>query len=91
VHRVIYEELCVNDIRDESRARLGDVIRRLGGDGCDSVVLGCTELPILLPEPSLHGVDLIDSLESHLEALYEAIGVPRAEDRSAAERATSRQ
>lgn len=90
VHRVIYEELCVNDIRDESRARLGDVIRRFGGDGCDSAVLGCTELPILLPEPSMDGVDLIDSLESHLEALYEAIGFPRAEDRSDTERATSR-
>jgi aspartate racemase len=42
VHRVIYEELCVNDIRDESWTRLG-------AEGCRSVVLGCTELPQLLP------------------------------------------
>ena len=91
VHRVIYEELCVNDIRDESRARLSDVIRRLGDDGCESVVLGCTELPILLAEPILHGVRLVDSMESHLESLYEAIGVPRAEARAGGDRATSRQ
>lgn len=86
VDRVIYEELCVNDIRDESRDRIGHVIRRLGEEGCDSVVLGCTELPILLPEATLHGVELIDSMESHLEALYAAIGVPCGEDRSDGDR-----
>jgi aspartate racemase len=76
VHRVIYDELCVNDIRDESRSRLRDVIGRRGAEGCQAVVLGCTELPILLPEPVLDGVELIDSVDSHLSALYEAIGVP---------------
>jgi len=75
VHRVIYDELCVNDIRDESRSRIRDVIRRLGAEGCQAVVLGCTELPLLLPEPVLDGVALIGSVVSHRDALYEAIGL----------------
>jgi aspartate racemase len=75
VHRVIYDELCVNEIRDESRSRIRDMIGRLGAEGCQAVVLGCTELPTLLPEPVLDGVQLIDSVDSHLSALCEAIGL----------------
>jgi len=74
VHRVIYDELCVNNIGDESRSHVRNVIRRLGEEGCEAVVLGCTELPLLLPERVQDGMVVIDSLESHLEALYEAIG-----------------
>ena len=78
VHRMIYEELCVNDIREESRLRLAGVIRRLGAEGCQAVVLGCTELPVLLSESVVDGVVLIDSVDSHLNALYEEIGPPLA-------------
>jgi aspartate racemase len=91
VHRVIYDELCVNNIRDESRARLNNIIRRLGAEGCEAVVLGCTELPVLLPERVRDGVVLIDSIESHLKALYEAIGAlsPLGADERGGERSST--
>lgn len=72
VHRVIYDELCTNQIRDASRSRLNDVIRRFGAEECQAVVLGCTELPLLLTDDFVDGVPLISSLECHVEALYEA-------------------
>jgi aspartate racemase len=77
VHRVIYEELCADDVREQSRDRLRDMIRGLGAEGCQGVVLGCTELPALLPERAVEGVVLVDSIESHLGALYEAVDALR--------------
>ena len=79
VHRIIYEELCINDLRDESRSRLRDVVRRLGDEGCESAVLGCTELPLLLSEPEVDGVGLLDSVASHLDMLYELLGMDRTD------------
>jgi aspartate racemase len=73
LHRVIYDELCGDDVREESRDRVRDMVRGLGAEGCQGVVLGCTELPGLLPDTTLEGVVLIDSVESHLGALYEAV------------------
>jgi aspartate racemase len=53
VNTIIFKEL-VNDIRrDESRRYLYDRIRELRDRGCDAVVLGCTELPLVVfPEDS---------------------------------------
>ena len=48
VHRVIYQELCVGVIRDDSRAYLQQVLGDLAEAGAEGVVLGCTELPLLL-------------------------------------------
>jgi len=48
VHRVIYDELCVGSIRDESRTRYVEIIRELAGRGAEGVVLGCTEISLLV-------------------------------------------
>jgi aspartate racemase len=48
VHRVIYEELCVGIIKPESRASFVGVIERLSGAGAEAVVLGCTEIELLV-------------------------------------------
>ncbi|MEV1026233.1 aspartate/glutamate racemase family protein [Streptomyces sp. NPDC050264] len=48
VHRVIYEELCLGEVRDASRAAYQDVIARLVGAGAEGVVLGCTEIELLI-------------------------------------------
>ncbi len=48
VHRVIYDELCLGVIRDESRRRYADVIARLAERGAQGVVLGCTEVELLI-------------------------------------------
>jgi amino-acid racemase len=48
VHRVIYDELCLGIIRDESRAQYQAVIGRLVGDGAEGVLLACTEIELLI-------------------------------------------
>jgi aspartate racemase len=48
VHRVIYEELCLGIVRDESRAAYRGVIDRLVAAGAAGIVLGCTEIELLI-------------------------------------------
>ena len=48
VHDVIYDELVLGVVRDESRTAYGDVVRRLVERGAEGVVLGCTEIELLV-------------------------------------------
>jgi aspartate racemase len=48
VHRVIYEELVLGVVREESRAAYRDVIARLVERGAAGVILGCTEIELLV-------------------------------------------
>lgn len=50
VNRVIYEELCLGVIRDESRREFVRIIRDLQGKGAQAVILGCTEIGLLVKE-----------------------------------------
>lgn len=53
VHRVIYEELCRGVVREESRAAYQEVIATLVADGAEGIILGCTEIELLItPEDS---------------------------------------
>ena len=62
--RIIMEELVCGVFRPESAAVLRDIVDGLAAEGCDSVVLGCTELPLLLddrtsPLPTLDSTRLL--------------------------------
>jgi aspartate racemase len=48
VHRVIYDELCVGVVRDESREGYRSVIARLVESGAEGIILGCTEIELLI-------------------------------------------
>jgi len=48
MNRVIYQELCRGEIRTESRRLFLDIIERLGAQGAQGIVLGCTEIPLLV-------------------------------------------
>ncbi|MFJ8825127.1 aspartate/glutamate racemase family protein [Streptomyces sp. NPDC102467] len=48
VHRVIYEELCLGEVLDASRVAYQDVIARLVDAGAEGIVLGCTEIELLI-------------------------------------------
>ncbi len=50
VQDIIFEELVRGKVLDVSRARFAAVVEGLKREGCDSVVLGCTELPLLLDD-----------------------------------------
>jgi aspartate racemase len=50
VHGIIYDELCVGRVTDASRAAYVEVAKRLAAKGADCLVLGCTEVGMLLNE-----------------------------------------
>jgi aspartate racemase len=60
VHRIIFEELVLGKLLDESRDRLHAVVERLREAGAEGVILGCTELP-LLADPTRAAVELFDT------------------------------
>ena len=74
VHRIIFEELCRGQILEASRSEYRRVISSLVARGCDGVVLGCTEIGLLL-RPSDAPVPLFDTAEIHAEkAAFSALG-----------------
>jgi len=50
VHKVIYEELCRGIVRDESRDAYRKIIRRLAEQGAEGIILGCTEISMLISQ-----------------------------------------
>ncbi|MCX4823589.1 aspartate/glutamate racemase family protein [Streptomyces sp. NBC_01142] len=71
VHRVIYEELCLGVVREESRAAYQDVIGRLVAAGAEGVVLGCTEIELLIGEKD-SPVPVFPTTRLHAEAAVNA-------------------
>jgi aspartate racemase len=67
VHRIIYDELVRGVIRDESRAAYQDVISRLVERGAEGVILGCTEIELLVSE-SDSPVPVFPTTRIHVEA-----------------------
>ena len=67
IHRVIYDELCLGKVVEESRSEFVRVIAELGREGADGVVLGCTEIGLLVA-PDDAAVPLLDSTEIHAHA-----------------------
>ena len=50
VNAIIFDELCLGTIRDQSRDAFVSVIGRLAADGCHAVALVCTEIPLLISD-----------------------------------------
>jgi len=48
VHRIIFDELCKGQILDSSRMALQEICAGLASRGAEGIVLGCTELPLIL-------------------------------------------
>jgi aspartate racemase len=67
VHRIIYDELCLGKVTEISRQVYRDVIARLAHAGAEGVVLGCTEIELLVgPEDS--PVPVFPTTRLHVEA-----------------------
>jgi aspartate racemase len=75
VDRVIFEELCVGRIRDDSRARYRDVMMRLADRGAEGVILGCTEISLLVDAQN-SPVPLFDTTALHAAAAVEWMLTP---------------
>jgi aspartate racemase len=75
VHRVIYDELVVGDIRPASRAEFRRILAALIGQGAQGIILGCTEIGLLVQAEDSH-VPLFDTTRIHaLAAVEEALVV----------------
>jgi aspartate racemase len=71
VHRIIYTELCRGVVREESRAAVRAVIERLvGAEDAEGVLLGCTELELLVG-PDDAGVPVFPTTRLHVAAAVE--------------------
>ena len=67
VHAVIYQELVRGVLREESRLVLADAVAALAAEGAEAVILGCTELGLLLKDGD-GAVPLVDTTELHADA-----------------------
>lgn len=75
IHDIIFTELLKNDIRDESRHKYMQVIERLKERGAQGVVLGCTEIGLLVQQNHMPDLPMFDSTVIHsLRALDVAMG-----------------
>jgi aspartate racemase len=70
VHRIIYDELVQGVVESSSRAAYREVIARLVARGAEAVILGCTEI-MLLVRPEDSSVPLFDTTTIHAEAAVE--------------------
>jgi aspartate racemase len=68
---IIYEELCLGIVREESRRLYVEAIERLQARGAEAVILGCTEIGMLIDD-SNSPLPAYDTTDLHARALVEA-------------------
>jgi aspartate racemase len=71
VHRIIYQELCLGVVREESRQLYRQVIKRLVAAGAEGIILGCTEIELLIG-PADSPVPVFPTTRLHVEAAVDA-------------------
>lgn len=77
IHRVIFDELCAERIEPASRRAFQRVIDGLAGRGAQAVVLGCTEIALLIGTGDSR-LPVFDTTELHVAAAVDfALGAPR--------------
>jgi aspartate racemase len=70
IHRVIYDELCLGIVREESRKCINTIMDKLVEEGAEGIILGCTEIELLVhetdgkvplfPTTRLHAIAAVD-------------------------------
>lgn len=70
INDIIYNELVNEQFKEESRATYLKIIDRLKQQGAQGIVLGCTEIPLLI-QPKHTNIPLFNTLEIHARALVD--------------------
>jgi aspartate racemase len=70
VHRVIFDELCLGEIRQPSKEQYVSIMDHLVRDGAEGIILGCTEISLLIQEEDSQ-VPLFDTTKIHAVAAVE--------------------
>ena len=66
VHRVIYDELCVGVVAPKSREEYRRIMRELAGHGAKGILLGCTEIDLLVRQDD-SPVPVFDTTRLHAQ------------------------
>lgn len=75
VHRIIYDELCLGQIREDSRAIYRQVMAQLVARGAQAIILGCTEISLLVGAEDA-SVPLFDTTQLHAVAAAQQALLP---------------
>jgi len=67
IHDIIYNELCLGIIKDDSRQRYIDIINKLCANGAEGIILGCTEIPLLIKQSDVL-IPVYDTTKIHAES-----------------------
>ncbi|MGZ4886588.1 MAG: aspartate/glutamate racemase family protein [Candidatus Aminicenantales bacterium] len=67
IHGILYNELCLGAVRDALREVFRRIIGRLESRGAQGIVLGCTEIPLIVKQKD-YGLPLFDTTDLHARA-----------------------
>lgn len=67
IHQIIHNELMANDFRESSRKKYLDIMQGLADQGAEGIILGCTEIPLLI-RPGDTSIPTFDSMLIHARA-----------------------
>jgi len=63
IHKIIYNELCLGSIKDDSKQIFIDIINKM--DNIEGVILGCTEIGLLINQNDFNNIKVFDTTEIH--------------------------
>ena len=67
VHAILYDELCLGKISDTSKQVFQKIIVKLKDGGAQGIILGCTEIPLLVKQED-YKIPLFDTTALHADA-----------------------
>ncbi len=67
IHGILYDELCLGEIRSASRDAFREIIGGLAARGAEGVILGCTEIPLIVNQEE-YELPLFDTTALHARA-----------------------
>lgn len=70
IHKIIYEELCKGEINEDSKAKYIKIIENLANKGAQGVILGCTEIPLLIKQEDVT-IPVFDTTTIHATSAVE--------------------
>jgi len=67
IHRILYNELCLGEIKERSKGTFMKIIANLESRGAQGIILGCTEIPLLVSQED-YRIPLFDTTTLHARA-----------------------
>ena len=72
IHEVIYTELAKGELKADSKENYMTVINKLIEQGAEGIILGCTEIPLLIKQSDV-SVPVFDTTKIHAQAGFDYI------------------